>query len=180
AGAATAAGMAAGLKQATPQITDAAGQAGTAAGERYTRDALGRLRDSRGKFVKESEVLGSALGAGIPGAGTQAGTGFSAGLSAGLSGGVAAATGAAAVIGGALGTIGWAVLDTAGTFEHSMQAVRAVTNATGADFSRLEGLAKELGSTTMFSATEAEEHTSELQSRENLVCRLLLEKKKDT
>lgn len=155
AGAATAAGMAAGLKQATPQITDAAGQVGTAAGERYTRDALGRLRDSRGKFVKESEVLGSALGAGIPGAGTQAGTGFSAGLSAGLSGGVAAATGAAAVIGGALGTIGWAVLDTAGTFEHSMQAVRAVTNATGADFSRLEGLAKELGSTTMFSATEA-------------------------
>src|SRR5690606_12340702 len=62
---------------------------------------------------------------------------------------------APAVIGWALGTIGWAVLDTAGTFEQSMQAVRAVTNATGADFSRLEGLAKELGSTTMFSATEA-------------------------
>src|SRR5690606_40347738 len=28
-------------------------------------------------------------------------------------------------------------------------------------------------------ATRSEEHTSELQSRENLVCRLLLEKKKD-
>src|SRR5690606_40379055 len=30
------------------------------------------------------------------------------------------------------------------------------------------------------SATRSEEHTSELQSRENLVCRLLLEKKKHT
>src|SRR5690606_42019180 len=30
----------------------------------------------------------------------------------------------------------------------------------------------------MPSATRSEEHTSELQSRENLVCRLLLEKKK--
>src|SRR5690606_41766814 len=30
------------------------------------------------------------------------------------------------------------------------------------------------------SAARSEEHTSELQSRENLVCRLLLEKKEDT
>src|SRR5690606_41897001 len=40
----------------------------------------------------------------------------------------------------------------------------------------------ELSSTTSFptslSASRSEEHTSELQSRENLVCRLLLEKKK--
>src|SRR5690606_41939220 len=32
--------------------------------------------------------------------------------------------------------------------------------------------------TRHFRATRSEEHTSELQSRENLVCRLLLEKKK--
>src|SRR5690606_40205714 len=31
-----------------------------------------------------------------------------------------------------------------------------------------------------FSPPRSEEHTSELQSRENLVCRLLLEKKKNT
>src|SRR5690606_41811397 len=31
-----------------------------------------------------------------------------------------------------------------------------------------------------FRQTRSEEHTSELQSRENLVCRLLLEKKKST
>src|SRR5690606_41473269 len=33
-------------------------------------------------------------------------------------------------------------------------------------------------STYMWEAPRSEEHTSELQSRENLVCRLLLEKKK--
>src|SRR5207302_5879186 len=35
-----------------------------------------------------------------------------------------------------------------------------------------------LAKRTTSSATRSEEHTSELQSRENLVCRLLLEKKK--
>src|SRR5690606_41075842 len=34
------------------------------------------------------------------------------------------------------------------------------------------------GATPLPSARRSEEHTSELQSRENLVCRLLLEKKK--
>src|SRR2546427_1333120 len=33
---------------------------------------------------------------------------------------------------------------------------------------------------TVWSATRSEEHTSELQSQSNLVCRLLLEKKKKT
>src|SRR5690606_11672866 len=41
----------------------------------------------------------------------------------------------------------------------------------GVAFERLTGL-------TSFAHMESEEHTSELQSRENLVCRLLLEKKK--
>src|SRR3712207_7396436 len=35
-----------------------------------------------------------------------------------------------------------------------------------------------LGEGSVFSATRSEEHTSELQSRQYLVCRLLLEKKK--
>src|SRR5690606_39353039 len=35
-----------------------------------------------------------------------------------------------------------------------------------------------LTATSIFGDAESEEHTSELQSRENLVCRLLLEKKK--
>src|SRR5690606_41388138 len=33
---------------------------------------------------------------------------------------------------------------------------------------------------SLFQSHRSEEHTSELQSRENLVCRLLLEKKKNT
>src|SRR5690606_41128198 len=35
-----------------------------------------------------------------------------------------------------------------------------------------------IGATLLAAALRSEEHTSELQSRENLVCRLLLEKKK--
>src|SRR5207302_5238150 len=35
-----------------------------------------------------------------------------------------------------------------------------------------------ISATTMTATSRSEEHTSELQSRENLVCRLLLEKKK--
>src|SRR5690606_40723154 len=36
------------------------------------------------------------------------------------------------------------------------------------------------GRISLHQSTRSEEHTSELQSRENLVCRLLLEKKKKT
>src|SRR5690606_33164646 len=39
--------------------------------------------------------------------------------------------------------------------DHAMAAVRAVTGATGEEFARLESLAREMGATTMFSATEA-------------------------
>src|SRR5690606_15242380 len=60
----------------------------------------------------------------------------------------AAAVGMSSVVGGA-------VLRVAGDFDHAMAAVRAVTGATGEEFARLESLAKEMGATTMFSATEA-------------------------
>src|SRR5207302_6091687 len=42
----------------------------------------------------------------------------------------------------------------------------------------LIGLSHQAGGTDRRSERRSEEHTSELQSRENLVCRLLLEKKK--
>src|SRR5690606_36115764 len=51
--------------------------------------------------------------------------------------------------------VGGAVSRVAGDFDHAMAAVRAVTGATGEEFARLESLAKEMGDTTMFSATEA-------------------------
>src|SRR5690606_40669119 len=53
---------------------------------------------------------------------------------------------------------------------HRARAARVVERA----FGRQEDAAQWLG---MGRGTRSEEHTSELQSRENLVCRLLLEKK---
>src|SRR5690606_41613778 len=45
---------------------------------------------------------------------------------------------------------------------------------------RLRVRVKPLGAASRTEVARSEEHTSELQSRENLVCRLLLEKKKTT
>lgn len=50
---------------------------------------------------------------------------------------------------------GTAVVATATSFESSMNDVRAVTGATGQDLSDMEALAKEMGATTSFSASEA-------------------------
>lgn len=50
---------------------------------------------------------------------------------------------------------GTAVVAVAGTFEQAMNKVRAVTGATGESFVQLEALAKELGSTTSFTASQA-------------------------
>src|SRR5690606_42058288 len=53
------------------------------------------------------------------------------------------------------------------------EGMRAVTHALLANVTLPEGAVAEAG------CGRSEEHTSELQSRENLVCRLLLEKKKN-
>src|SRR5947209_14930681 len=45
---------------------------------------------------------------------------------------------------------------------------------------RTQDRLKDVANTGGDAATRSEEHTSELQSRQYLVCRLLLEKKKDT
>ena len=62
---------------------------------------------------------------------------------------------AAAVAAGGLGLALKGAVTTAMDFEKSMQAVAAVSGATGKDFSSLTGLAKDLGRSTQFSATEA-------------------------
>jgi len=61
----------------------------------------------------------------------------------------------AAVAAGGLGFAIKGAVTTAMDFEKSMQAVAAVSGATGKDFASLTGLAKDLGRTTQFSATEA-------------------------
>jgi len=57
----------------------------------------------------------------------------------------------------AAGGLGFATLKASGDFEKAMNQVRAVTNASGKDFTDLRDQAKELGATTKFSATQAAE-----------------------
>lgn len=53
--------------------------------------------------------------------------------------------------------IGAAAIKTASDFESTMSQVAAISGATGSDFTKLENLAKEMGETTKFSASEAAE-----------------------
>src|SRR5690606_40939198 len=59
-------------------------------------------------------------------------------------------------------------------------ALGALVKVFDDDIDKLRNIRQTLGQ-TLFTSTlqRSEEHTSELQSRENLVCRLLLEKKKE-
>jgi TP901 family phage tail tape measure protein len=50
---------------------------------------------------------------------------------------------------------GATAIKTAGDFEAAMNRVRGITRATGVEFQQLENLAKELGATTQFSASQA-------------------------
>src|SRR5690606_40271941 len=63
---------------------------------------------------------------------------------------------------------------------HDRARHRPVRLATHLDFARARAMARPSGGRARCGCARyrSEEHTSELQSRENLVCRLLLEKKK--
>ena len=62
----------------------------------------------------------------------------------------------------AIAGIGVTALKTAGEFEAAMQGVKAVSNATGEDFTKLRDLARELGATTQYNAKEAANGMEEL------------------
>src|SRR5256886_13555214 len=51
--------------------------------------------------------------------------------------------------------------------------------AAGASADPVKDYLKQIGKVPLLNARRSEEHTSELQSQSNLVCRLLLEKKKE-
>ncbi len=53
--------------------------------------------------------------------------------------------------------VGTAAIKTAADFESTMSQVAAISGATGSDFTKLENLAKEMGETTKFSASQAAE-----------------------
>src|SRR2546430_7431975 len=64
--------------------------------------------------------------------------------------------------------------DSAAALQHSFSGLAADTLQQALD----SGLAEEIFLTVPALSPRSEEHTSELQSQSNLVCRLLLEKKK--
>src|SRR3712207_8556688 len=64
-----------------------------------------------------------------------------------------------------------------GEGELALAQLKKVAQA-DAEFDRLEGLRQDVGGAGLEGVDRSEEHTSELQSRQYLVCRLLLEKKK--
>lgn len=88
-------------------------------------DTAGRIDSSMGRIQSAGEKL------------TSVGTGLTAGVTTPLVG------------------VGVAALKTAGDFESSMNNVRAVTGATGGEFDKMSDLAREMGSTTQFSASES-------------------------
>src|SRR2546427_4127903 len=62
---------------------------------------------------------------------------------------------------------------------HDALPISPMKNALGASYSRIGKASDCVGpSPAIAKAVRSEEHTSELQSQSNLVCRLLLEKKK--
>src|SRR5690606_39839612 len=71
-----------------------------------------------------------------------------------------------------LGTTRWCTKYGRNTVHGSLMYTRTVYVSTAS--------AWVTGPSRSFRGERSEEHTSELQSRENLVCRLLLEKKKET
>ena len=79
-----------------------------------------------------------SVGTSVSSVGTKMATGFGAG---------------ALAVGAGLGT----AVNTAMNFEAAMSKVGAVSGATGDDLQKLEGLAREMGATTQFSAKEAAE-----------------------
>lgn len=146
------------------------GEGGAQAGQKWV-DEVGRtVRDARPRFAAAAAQAGAGFSSGLQqatqstsrtlsaqlgDAGQRGGQGFTSGLSGGLAGVAGAFAPVAAAAVGMSSVVGGAVLRVAGDFDHAMAAVRAVTGATGEEFTRLESLAKEMGATTMFSATEA-------------------------
>ncbi|MGW7296079.1 phage tail tape measure protein [Streptomyces xiamenensis] len=117
------------------------------------------LPSMRGFGPDAQRMLTGAL---VP-AGTRAGQAAGRAASDGIAGGMQSAGSSITNVGTTLTAgltapvagLGAMVLRTAGDFEAGMNGVRAVTGATGQDFEDLRSLAKDMGATTAFSATEA-------------------------
>lgn len=81
--------------------------------------------------------------------------GFGSKLKSGISGGVKAAAGALTASTGAVVSFGKSAVEAGMTFDTSMSQVAAISGATGIEFEQLREKAKEMGASTVFSASEA-------------------------
>lgn len=139
---------------------------GNRAAQGWVRGADEHIRDSKGTFAASGEQAASGIGQGLQSGTRQAtrplgqmgktgGTAFSGGMTAGVAG-VAGAFGGLPLAAGAAATaVGGQVLTASKDFEAAMNDVKAVSGATGQEFEAMSDQARELGSTTQFSATEA-------------------------
>lgn len=102
------------------------------------RTGLNQAKSETERTVKDMDARLKTLGRGL----TSAGKAMTLGLTA------------------PIGAMGVAVLKIGGDFQKSMNRVSALSGATGRDLERLTGLARELGATTVFSASQAAEGMS--------------------
>src|SRR5688572_31482810 len=72
----------------------------------------------------------------------------------------------------------WVVTNTRFSTDAIQYGTCAGLNLLGWDFPKKKSLKEQIDTLGLYPVTRSEEHTSELQSQSNLVCRLLLEKKK--
>ncbi|MFE7462248.1 phage tail tape measure protein [Nocardiopsis terrae] len=128
--------------------TTAAREAGTSA-----MSALGSTFSAAGPAITSvlSGTVGAAIGAASREGVAQAGQAWS---SAGASM-AAAGQQTTMALSAPMAAFGALTLKTAGDFEQQMNRVRAVTGATGSEFTDLTTLAQELGASTQYSASEA-------------------------
>jgi len=118
------------------------------------RDASGKFRDASGRFAKMPQTMNRASMSFQKFGSTAGGVVSSVGRGVQRLGGAITKLGMAAT---ALGVVFGLGVKKAADFEQQMSAVKAITGATGADFARLEDKAKQMGATTVFSATQSGE-----------------------
>lgn len=113
-----------------------------------TGDSTGKASQQQGRFAKSTQQFGGAA---------KRATEQQERTTRSVQSFRASAVGAAAALGGTAGLVAGirSFVTTAANFEQSMSRVQAVTGATGAELEQLENLAKQMGSTTQFSASQA-------------------------
>jgi TP901 family phage tail tape measure protein len=131
-------------------------------GDGFVRGADGRLRDAQGRFAAAGAQISRQMQGDMQRAGAAVTTSIvppvqAAGRQFQQTGQQMADAGQTMTksVTAPLAAIGATSITVSGDFEAAMNGVRAVSGATGKNFTQLRDLAKRMGSTTQFSAVEA-------------------------